>query len=316
LPADFEEFSSTYLDTNGNFTKAGQKSYQDDIAGYVSYLNRSQDARSFSYPVFHNVNVSLPVFVKGEKNQNDLAMKQLKADLKVAKGNAKLEIDGLKYETRIKVEEAKEAVKNYKFEIASAKEEKRNETKRCMELDVKSRPLCKQQALQHLEKALALIEMKSSKMQVTNVADLKKQYADQINGVKNAIADTTQFEELKELKDMMDGFKLTLKESRQVLKEKKDVLKDKRAAFKKMNDAFKNKMESVKGKANEKELRKEIRNDMGSNVKAGKKDLDAIKTDVYNMKQDMHIIRLKMKRSVISDFSPATMFIKKCFKKQ
>lgn len=50
MPIDFDSFSADYLNEQGQFTNAGQTRYLDDIAGYVSYLNREKDARQFSQP--------------------------------------------------------------------------------------------------------------------------------------------------------------------------------------------------------------------------------------------------------------------------
>uniref|UniRef100_A0A6C0CFN4 Helicase/UvrB N-terminal domain-containing protein n=1 Tax=viral metagenome TaxID=1070528 RepID=A0A6C0CFN4_9ZZZZ len=55
IEADFGKFSSTYLDDSGYFTNVGLSQFQDKVSGYISYLNRSQDARNFAHPVIKNV---------------------------------------------------------------------------------------------------------------------------------------------------------------------------------------------------------------------------------------------------------------------
>jgi hypothetical protein len=50
MPTDFEEFSSMYLNKEGTFTENGKDRFLDEIAGYISYLNRERDARQFSQP--------------------------------------------------------------------------------------------------------------------------------------------------------------------------------------------------------------------------------------------------------------------------
>lgn len=50
METDFAKFSENYLDDKGEFTSTGRSTYLDDIAGYVSYLNREKDARQFSQP--------------------------------------------------------------------------------------------------------------------------------------------------------------------------------------------------------------------------------------------------------------------------
>ena len=50
MPDEFATFSENYLSEDGTFRKDGRDQYLDDIAGYVSYLNREKDARQFSQP--------------------------------------------------------------------------------------------------------------------------------------------------------------------------------------------------------------------------------------------------------------------------
>jgi hypothetical protein len=59
MPADFSNFSTEYLNENGEFTDRGRTKYLDDIAGLVSYLNREKDARQFSQPQIHHVNTPI-----------------------------------------------------------------------------------------------------------------------------------------------------------------------------------------------------------------------------------------------------------------
>jgi hypothetical protein len=64
MPADFSNFSTEYLNETGDFTEQGRSLYLDDIAGYVSYLNREKDARQFSQPRIHHVNTPIIKDVK------------------------------------------------------------------------------------------------------------------------------------------------------------------------------------------------------------------------------------------------------------
>jgi hypothetical protein len=59
MPDSFELFSETYLKEDGTFREQGEKKYLDDIAGYVSYLNREKDARQFSQPIIKRVMVPI-----------------------------------------------------------------------------------------------------------------------------------------------------------------------------------------------------------------------------------------------------------------
>jgi hypothetical protein len=47
---EFYAFASQYLNEEGRFYPDGRRRYLDNIAGYISYLNREKDARQFSQP--------------------------------------------------------------------------------------------------------------------------------------------------------------------------------------------------------------------------------------------------------------------------
>jgi superfamily II DNA or RNA helicase len=59
MPEDFDKFASEYMSTEGKFTKKGNRKFLDDIAGYISYLNREKDARQFSQPRIAPINVTM-----------------------------------------------------------------------------------------------------------------------------------------------------------------------------------------------------------------------------------------------------------------
>jgi len=59
MPGDFNSFATEYLNDQGQFTETGRHKYLDDIAGYVSYLNRERDARQFAQPIVKEVHVPI-----------------------------------------------------------------------------------------------------------------------------------------------------------------------------------------------------------------------------------------------------------------
>jgi hypothetical protein len=59
LPAEFNSFATEYLNEQGQFTETGRHKYLDNIAGYVSYLNRERDARQFAQPIVQQVPVPI-----------------------------------------------------------------------------------------------------------------------------------------------------------------------------------------------------------------------------------------------------------------
>ena len=88
---DFASFSKTYLDSNGYFTKTGLKDFQDSVSGYISYLNRSQDARNFAHPVIKNVyaKMSLEKMEDETKDENLKISKETKEAIKAFKNELK-----------------------------------------------------------------------------------------------------------------------------------------------------------------------------------------------------------------------------------
>ena len=56
---DFDTFATLYLDRTGHFTGLGRARLLNDIAGYISYLNREKDARSFAQPIVKFVRVNM-----------------------------------------------------------------------------------------------------------------------------------------------------------------------------------------------------------------------------------------------------------------
>lgn len=75
---DFQSFSSDYL-SEGYFTRSGLRDFKNKVSGYISYLNRSQDARNFAHPVIKNVYV--PMSYEKENMKGDLELKMSKNEM-------------------------------------------------------------------------------------------------------------------------------------------------------------------------------------------------------------------------------------------
>ena len=97
MPSDFSNFSEKYLNDNGEFTQEGRATYLDDIAGYISYLNREKDARQFAQPQIHNVKVPIISDIKiAEKFDKKMVQELLETDVsdlkqEIQEENKKLE---------------------------------------------------------------------------------------------------------------------------------------------------------------------------------------------------------------------------------
>jgi hypothetical protein len=93
---DFQSFSSDYLD-DGYFTRSGLRDFKNKVSGYISYLNRSQDARNFAHPVIRNVYADMSyekVDMRGDlelkMTKNEMAnIKFVKNELKELKDKEK-----------------------------------------------------------------------------------------------------------------------------------------------------------------------------------------------------------------------------------
>ncbi len=59
IPDNYEQFATQYLSGSGKFTEKGKRDYLNDISGYISYLNRTTDARQFAQPVITNIDVPM-----------------------------------------------------------------------------------------------------------------------------------------------------------------------------------------------------------------------------------------------------------------
>ena len=59
MPTNFSIFSQEYLNEDGKFTANGRRTFLDNIAGNISYLNREKDARQFSQPHIKRILVPL-----------------------------------------------------------------------------------------------------------------------------------------------------------------------------------------------------------------------------------------------------------------
>lgn len=109
LPDKFDDFAEVYLNADGTFSKKGKVAFMNEIAGYVSYLNRELDARQFAQPQLHTVLVPM-----SRRESSVLTNKELTQKYK------KL-AEAYKDEERAGQEEKKELSKKIKVIEASIK---------------------------------------------------------------------------------------------------------------------------------------------------------------------------------------------------
>lgn len=120
LPDDFNEFSKKYLDETSKFTDKGAEKYLNDIAGYISYLNRDRDVRNFAYPVFYNIDANVSKSNKLNDIKNDIEIETNKLNENEEKLKSADKKD--KKELKEKIKEHKSNIKNFKKELKKESE--------------------------------------------------------------------------------------------------------------------------------------------------------------------------------------------------
>lgn len=128
ITEDFSVFAEKYLTTSGTFSKEGTSQFLDDIAGYISYLNRAKDARQFAVPEFHNIHVSMSRsnrrLKEKEMQEIKLQMQELEASMTEGKNAIRAAKDKMKLELAEKLEQCKQLPKGQKVPCSKAEREK------------------------------------------------------------------------------------------------------------------------------------------------------------------------------------------------
>jgi hypothetical protein len=149
IPHEFAEFSETYLNENGEFTDKGREQYLDDIAGYVSYLNREKDARQFAQPQIEHISTPMIKDIREAE----------KFDKKIIRSYLNSDIGKLK----ARISETSEALKGELGDLDSNKFGFLKEDK-CDELEGKAKKHC----------------VKLVKMNIKQLTEEAKEYVKQI----------------------------------------------------------------------------------------------------------------------------------------
>jgi hypothetical protein len=188
---DFSEFSSTYLDDGGYFTKVGLRQFQDKVSGYISYLNRSQDARNFAHPVIKNVYAKMSLeknaVAEDKAEAADAAAAASGAKLKMSKAdkdNMK-EIKGelkelLKQEKALDIHEkelkacVKMAATNYKAAAKNIMSQRKEGEKKCKKEPKDMVKACNDKVLAEYNELLKKIDREND-MEMLRCADKNRQ---------------------------------------------------------------------------------------------------------------------------------------------
>jgi hypothetical protein len=137
LPTNFYSFKEEYLDQDGLFTQNKKQKFLNDMAGYVSYLDRSSDVRQFAQPKLHYINTNLITdesLVMNDKrgvralinlNLNSSENKERKQQIRKEYETSKLQIKKLKKEFNKGIEaEFKQKLEHFKTKKIKSKANK------------------------------------------------------------------------------------------------------------------------------------------------------------------------------------------------
>jgi hypothetical protein len=322
LDTDFELFSGRYLDDEGHFTERGRKKFQDEISGYVSYLNRSQDARNFAHPVIENISAIMSV----EKTDQEKPVSKYDAVLRELRENAKVVREMLKELNKTKKEDAKnlKEVAQQKFKeceenakkwfesyLAIEKTIKEQKENQCKELPVKERKGCKEQATAayksveeklKAEKAAELKKCQEIKKTLGNISNLNekisdlkkdgKEYRQQIKEVREN--KKARNAEIKAVRTQSKMYQADMKKGAQESKQLAMVIKERLAKIKKIADK-KERQTAIKN------FRRDDRNVLRvKELKKLSKDLRSKITANNNKILNMHLIDGKKRLNKIS----------------
>jgi hypothetical protein len=61
IETNYDDFSSIYLNKSGKFSDEGKELFLKKIAGHISYLDQSNNARKFAQPQIHHVHTKMSI---------------------------------------------------------------------------------------------------------------------------------------------------------------------------------------------------------------------------------------------------------------
>jgi len=308
----FELFASTYLNESGMFSEAGRARFLDEIAGYVSYLNREKDARSFAQPIVRHIMTPIlrtPLYRE--------------FDPKIVSILSKIDLSALEEEFRVAVEQKNTAYENIKAESFGALKqvcEQYSDNKRLKTACTRLANQAIKQIMEHIKEKQALLN-KNVKSVREQISDFKRARKEMLSDMRikirekggkydgddddddSVLSDSDDDDESfgkKPIPDFSDDFHKYDQSSFNAIKTKcKEP--PKRAVFNqhpdivRLNRVIESSMDSVRKtakmlksiitnfKASEKEIRNAIRDEKDGAKKALLRQLLVKKTDEHKM---------------------------------
>lgn len=301
LDTNFDMFSKKYLDKHGHFTRSGKELFQDEISGYISYINRSQDARNFAHPIIQ------PVYVKMSYSDGREPTKELDERVK--------ELIAMGKDTRAIIREEKAACKDVTKEARSTcNEEHKGKLEKLKEAFKKKKEECKGKGRKD---CVAEVKSKYEGMIEAMKTDKKGSLARCINKKisKSCSGLAKAQEELEKYKEEKESIRSRIRE---VMGENKDLTADaKELRFKlktmrqeKASIAYEKKELRPKLKGNP-EVIKKIQA-LNNRLKEMAKPYAELKANIVNNNNKKKLNRIKIFRAVLPDSAMQTALRNKC----
>jgi hypothetical protein len=226
---DFQLFSRDYLD-EGYFTKLGLRDFKNKVSGYISYLNRSQDARNFAHPVIRNVYADMSyekVDMKG-----DLELKMTKDEMANIKRDKK-DLKELKDKEKECIKLANAAYKVHAKDIMTQRKE--GEAK-CKKEPKDKKAACSKKVMD--EYAAMLAKINKGKEDELNGCDVKNTYnykmiiedIEDYNAKRNIIKENKS--KMKPLKEGLKALNIKKKDIQDKVKTLRERIRPKEIAYK------------------------------------------------------------------------------------
>lgn len=344
FPTEFNEFSSKYLNEEGAFTTRGKKAWMNEISGYVSYLNRSKDARNFSYPVIENVYLPMTEEMS-EESAKEIPQDGLKYRISELKDEFKAEKAKYRDIQRKKKGEMKVA---FKDNLQKAKEEARSDVQKCIkevealieELKATFEANKKDCEQKHSERghgkakkdcisdakdshSRELAKLKQDKKDCQKIKqevgkdDIKEELEDKLRDTLQEHLKEFQekTQEYTELKEKFDEYGSMRKENNKELKtlkpqyvEIRNQLKDLKMRIKKAKAPLK----KLKTKADKKKLLDKVREELGEPMKKLREEYMDLKVPMTKMKIENKLLRIKQGATTVGDITQGKVMGTKC----
>lgn len=330
LPVDFDMFSQSFLDQNGKFTKKGLNLFRNEVSGYISYLNRSQDGRNFAHPVVEDilVDMTLPpgedeevrvedkdaLDLKWVKQEISDQKKEIRSTQKMAREAKKNCVATL----REKKKECKEEAKaKYQTELDDAKDTHNQEVDECKSKPRKERVPCKTAAKESFQQVKQI--MKESHQARMNDCDSIENNCEETEEAAQWNQNKEHLERLllqkQEIQENIRGKKeqnKTLMNDARVLRPQAQELNQTRKEVGVRLAEAKDDAKKIQDKELRKQRMKEIRETLGAEYRVADAAYKHARAKMNQKMNERRVLRVQQGKAKLGDLSQETALSKKC----